>query len=174
MKGCRGFTECTISSSKVTCGAHFLKLRWHLLNLVVLSRTKLVHQLWQLVHTSSVVIMKTVIQDVSDTLVVIIILPAPTEMTRAFFICVVKVAWHQIFVFWLAHVTGRHSQFLSTKKEHKDFNVNDVIHLTKATLAGTAIYIPKGPFTQGIFVTKTQRIFFVFWCNCNIVETSRV
>lgn len=97
----------------------YSKIRWHLLDFLVLGWTKLVHQLWQLVDTSSVVIIKAVVQDVSDTLVGVVIFPALAEMTRAFLICVVKVTWYQVFVSWLSQVTGFHSQFLSGENWEK-------------------------------------------------------
>lgn len=97
----------------------YSKIWLHLLDFFVLRWTKLVHQLWQLVHTSSVVIIKAVVQDVSDTLLGIVILPALTEMARTFLICVIKITWYQIFVFWFCQVTGLQSQFLCKKNWEK-------------------------------------------------------
>lgn len=97
----------------------FLKIRLHLLDFLVLGWTKLVHQLWQLVNTSSVIIIKTVVQGVSDTPVGVVILPALTEMTWAFLICKVKITWYQVVFSWLFQVTGFHSQFLCRENWEK-------------------------------------------------------
>lgn len=97
----------------------YSKMWLHLLDFFVFRWTKLVHQLWQLVHAPSVIVIKAVVQDVSDTLVGVVILPALTEMTWAFFICVIKITWCQIFVFWLCQVTGLQSQFLCKENWEK-------------------------------------------------------
>lgn len=97
----------------------YSKIWLHLLDFFVFRWTKLVHQLWQLVHASSVIVIKAVVQDVSDTLVGVVILPALTEMTWAFLICVIKITWYQIFVFWLCQVTGLQSQFLCKENWEK-------------------------------------------------------